>query len=134
MEGVRKEIVTLRQELSDRDENIMDLKKQVEASEATIKILKEKNHHLRNQILSAENITKEPSVIQPKVERSSLQPLESGTFRLTFHSDCSCGYACTSLYFFLQHSILYVLPCHLCQNHTHLLSRQIKANKVHVYV
>ena len=73
----------MRQELSDRDENIMDLKKQIEASEATIKMLKEKNQHLRSQILSAENIVKEPSVTQPKVEWSFIQPFEPGIWLLS---------------------------------------------------
>ena len=44
VEAIRKEVVILRQELSDRDETISDLKQQIEASEATIKMLKEKVH------------------------------------------------------------------------------------------
>ena len=36
----------LRQQLSDRDETISDLKHQIEASEATIKMLKEKDHNM----------------------------------------------------------------------------------------
>ena len=34
----------MRQQLSDRDETISEQKKQIEASEATIKMLKEKEH------------------------------------------------------------------------------------------
>ena len=79
VEAVRKEIVILRQGLSDRDETIMDLEKQIEASEATIMMLKEKVQHLSSQILSAENVMKEPSMIQPKVEQPSFQLLEPGS-------------------------------------------------------
>ena len=44
VEAVRREVVILRQELSDRDETISELKQQIEESEATNKMLKEIVH------------------------------------------------------------------------------------------
>ena len=86
MEGDSREIFILRQELSDRDETICQLRKESEANEDTIKMLKERNQQLRkenganedtikmqkeeiqqlrNQLLSAGVVEKEQKQIKP---------------------------------------------------------------------
>ena len=60
--ALRKEIVVLRQQLSDRDETISEQKQQIEASEATIKMLKEKSH---SKLSTAARVIKKESTTEP---------------------------------------------------------------------
>ena len=60
---LRKEIVVLRQQLNDRDETISVQKQQIEASEATIKILKEKS---RSRLSTAAGKIKKESTTKPE--------------------------------------------------------------------
>ena len=69
--ALRKENVILQQEWSDRDETISDLKQQIEASEATIKMLKEKVHSM---LSTSPGVVKEQpttEVEQPSLQRSA---------------------------------------------------------------
>ena len=93
MEGDSREIFILRQELSDRDETICQLRKESEANEDTIKMFKEKNQQLRkenedtievqkeeiqqlrNRLLSAGIVKKEQKEIKPPL----LHSFEQGT-------------------------------------------------------
>ena len=70
VEAVRKEVIILRQELGDRDESISDLKQQIEASEATIKMLKEKVHS--KLLTAAREIKKEAATkaVQPSHQQT----------------------------------------------------------------
>ena len=76
MEGDSREIFILRQKLSDRDETICQLKKENEANEDTIKMLKKRLQHLDNQPLSAEIVKKEQRDVKPPLFFSSI---EAGT-------------------------------------------------------
>ena len=75
VEDIRKEIVILRQQLSDRDETIGQQQKEIEASEATIKMLKEKVHHLSDQLSSFGVVKREHADIRGEV---GLHPIKRG--------------------------------------------------------
>ena len=75
VEGIRKEIIILRQQLSDRDETISQLQKENEASEATIKMLKEKVYHLSDQLSSSGVVKREHADIRGEV---GLHPIKRG--------------------------------------------------------
>ena len=75
---LRKKNIFLQQQLSDRDETISEQKQQIEASEATIKMLKEKSEYLNNQLMSVGVVKKEPPSVQVKPEQSSLLQTEPG--------------------------------------------------------
>ena len=75
MEGDSREIFILRQKLSDRDETICQLRKESEANEDTIKMLKKRLQHLDDQPLSAGVVKKEQKEIKPPLFHS----FEQGT-------------------------------------------------------
>ena len=75
MEGDSREIFILRQELSDRDETICQLRKENEANEDTIKMLKKRLQHLDDQSSSAGVVKKEQKEIKPPLFHS----FEQGT-------------------------------------------------------
>ena len=75
VEAVRKEVVILRQELSDRDETISDLKQQLKqhgASEATIKMLKEKGHS--KLLTAARKVKKEAATKAVQLSHQQTEP------------------------------------------------------------
>ena len=69
MEGDGRKMFILRQELSDRDETICQLRKESEANEDTIKMLKERNQQLRK-----ENEANEDTI---KVQKEEIQQLRN---------------------------------------------------------
>ena len=71
--ALRKENFVLRQQLSDRDETISEQKQQIEASEATIKMLKEKSH---SRLSTAAGIIKKESTTKP--EHPLIQQFDPG--------------------------------------------------------
>ena len=75
VKDIRKEIIILRQQLSDRDETIVQLQKENEASEATIKMLKEKVHRLSDQLSSSGVVKREHADIRGEVR---LHPIKRG--------------------------------------------------------
>ena len=76
----------MRQELSDRDETISEQKKQIEASEATIKILKEKVHSMLST--AAGKVKKESTT---KSEYPSIQHSDPGMLISTAPQALSVG-------------------------------------------
>ena len=79
---VRKEVLTLRQQLIDRDETISELRQEIEVqavnNDATIKMLKERVQYLKNQLLSAQIVKKEPTMTTVKDDPTTLQSIEPG--------------------------------------------------------
>ena len=75
MEDIRKEIVILRQQLSDSFETIGQQRKEIVASEATIKLLKEKVQHLSDQLSSSGVVKREHADVRGEV---GLHPIKRG--------------------------------------------------------
>ena len=80
---VRKEVLSLRQQLSDRDETISELKWN---SDTTIKMLKEKVQHLKNQLPPTQLVEKEPAVTISKDYPPAFQSIEQGMHCLLYTS------------------------------------------------
>ena len=72
------EVLTLRQQLSDRDEAISELKHLLINSDTTIKMLKEKVQHLKNQLPPTQLIKKEPAVTISEHYPPAFQSIEQG--------------------------------------------------------
>lgn len=75
MEKISKEVYILRQQLSVKDETISQQRKEIEASEAAIKILKEKVHLVKDQLSSSGNERKEHANTREVI---GLQPIRTG--------------------------------------------------------
>ena len=78
MEGDSREIFILRQKLSDRDETICQLRKESEANEDTIKMLKERNQQLRKENEANEDTI---NMLKKRLQHVDDQPLSAGVVK-----------------------------------------------------
>ena len=105
MEGDGREIFILRQKLNDRDDIIFQLRKESEANEDTIKMLKERNQQLTNQLLSAGVAKKEQKEVKPPLFHSS----EQGTHTPPVHASTYLhNYVSIFIVDYLQ--LMYIVP------------------------